>query len=335
MRAVEIQEFGIDRLAVVDRPEPRPGPGQVLVRMRAFSLNYRDLMVAAGSYNPRMKLPAVPLSDGAGEVVEVGPGVTRVKSGDAVMPIFMQKWISGEPDEVALRSALGGGGEGVAAEYCVFDEAGLVLKPGHLSWEQAACLPCAGVTAWHALVTEGHLRPEETVLLQGTGGVSLFALQFAKLMKARVMILSSSNAKLERARSLGAEAAVNYREQPAWDKAAREWTGGRGLDQIVEVGGSGTLEKSMRAVRPGGTIHVIGVLGGREPVSFVPVFMRNLRLQGIYVGSREMFEQMNRALAEHEIRPVVDRVFAFGEIVEAMRYMESGAHFGKVCLSLG
>jgi NADPH:quinone reductase-like Zn-dependent oxidoreductase len=334
MKAARLREFGLDHLAIVEEPEPRPGPRQALVRMRSLSLNYRDLMVVRGDYNPKLQLPMTPLSDGAGEVVEVGPDVTRVKTGDRVMPIFMQKWIAGEPDEAALRSAIGAGLGAVAAEYAVFDEKGLVHIPEHLSWDEAAALPCAGVTAWHALVTKGHVRPDEIVLLQGTGGVSVFALQFAKLMKARVFMTSSSEEKLARVRDMGADGVWNYKENPDWDKGARDFTGGRGVDQVIEVGGSGTLGKSMRAVRPGGTIHVIGVLAGRADINFVPVFMRGLRLQGIFVGSREIFEDMNRALSGHNVRPVVDRVFPFEEIAEALRFMDSGGHFGKICVAV-
>jgi NADPH:quinone reductase-like Zn-dependent oxidoreductase len=332
MKTAEIPQFGLEALAFVDRPEPKPSEHEVLVRMRAASLNFRDLMVVRGDYNPKMKLPAVPLSDGAGEVVEIGPGVTRVKTGDRVMGCFMPGWISGELTEAGMRSALGAGGPGVASDYVVFHEESVVQIPGHLSWEEAATLPCAGVTAWNAIVTEGDVRPDETVLVQGSGGVSVFALQFAKLMHARVMATSSRNDKLDRLRELGADHCVNYAENPDWEKAAREWTGGRGVDHIVEVGGSGTLGRSMRAAKPGGRIYVIGVLAGKNDISFVPVFMRALRLQGIFVGSREMFEEMNRAIAAHNLHPVVDRVFAFPEVADALRYMESGAHFGKICV---
>jgi NADPH:quinone reductase-like Zn-dependent oxidoreductase len=332
MKVWEVQEFGIDRLALVDRPEPSGGDGEIVVRMHAWSLNFRDMMVARGEYNPKMKRPMVPLSDGAGEVAAVGPGVTRFKPGERVMGTFMQRWIDGDPDETALRSALGGSIDGVAAEYVVFSEEGLVPIPEHLSYEEAATLPCAGVTAWHALVSEGHLRPDEWVLTQGTGGVSLFAIQFAKLMHARVIATSSQDEKLERVRAMGADERVNYAQNPDWDKAAREITKGRGVDHVVEVGGQGTLPKSMRAVRPGGTIHVIGVLSGRGEVGFIPLFMRNLRLQGIFVGSRTMFEDMCRAIAAHQVRPTIDRVFGFQELREALHYMERGNHFGKICL---
>lgn len=333
MLAAEIPQFGIEHLQFVERDEPRPGDGEVLIRVRAASLNYRDMMIAKGQYNPRMRLPAVPLSDAAGEVVEVGSGVERFRTGDRVAPAFMPAWVDGELDETKSRSALGAGGAGVGAEYVVFHEQSVVHIPDHLSYEEAACLPCAGVTAWNALVSSGHLRPDETVLLQGTGGVSVFALQFAKLMGASVIATSSSDAKLERVVGLGADATVNYRDTPEWDKRAKEITKGRGVDHVVEVGGAGTLPKSFKAVRMGGTISMIGVLSGATEVSIVPVFMRHIRLQGIFVGSREIFEDMNRAITAHQVRPVVDRVFPLRELASAMGYMESGAHFGKVCLA--
>ncbi len=326
MRALEIREFGLDKLAVVERETPSPGKGEVLVRVHAWSLNYRDVMVVRGLYNPKMKLPATPFSDGAGEVLKVGEGVTRLSPGDRVMSVFMPKWISGQPTEEAHRSALGAGGVGVAAEELVIEEDAIVKVPDYLSFDEAATLPCAGVTAWHALISEGHLRPEETVLIQGSGGVSVFALQFAKLMKSRVIAMSSKPEKMERLKAMGAEEVLNYVEEPDWQKLVR------GVDHIVEVGGKDTLPKSLRAVRPGGIVHLIGVLSGRGEIDFTPIFMRNIRLQGIFVGSREMAEDMLRAMEAHQVRPVIDRVFDFGEASEALRYMESGAHFGKIVL---
>lgn len=334
MIAVELPEFGVEKLRLVERDPPRPAEGEVLIRVRAASLNYRDIMIAAGHYNPRMRLPATPLSDAAGEVVEAGSGATRFRAGDRVCPAFMPLWVDGELDESKAKSALGSGGAGVAAEYVVFDENALVRIPDHLSFEEAAALPCAGVTAWNALVSTGHLRPDETVLLEGTGGVSLFALQFARLMKARVIATSSNAGKLERALAMGADEGINYRETPDWDKRVRELTKGRGVDHVVEVGGAGTLPKALKAVRLGGTISLIGVLSGGTDMNFVPVFMRHIRVQGIFVGSREMFEDMARAMAAHDLRPVVDRVFPLRDIAAALRYMESGAQFGKVCLTL-
>ena len=330
-----MREFGIDALTLADAPEPKAGPGQVMIRVRGWSLNYRDIMIVRGDYNPKMQLPAVPLSDCAGEVVECGAGVTRARPGGRVMGCFMPKWISGEPDEVAMRSALGAGGPGgVAAEYVVLDEQSIVPVPDYLSYEEAATLPCAGVTAWHALITEGHLRPDEWVLVQGTGGVSVFALQIAKLMKARTVVISGSDEKISRVRGMGADAAINYVQTEAWDKAAREVTGGRGVDHVVEIGGSGTMSKSMRAVRAGGRIYVIGVVAGRGEINFVPVFMRNLRLQGIFVGSREMFEDLCRAFTAHDVHPVVHRTFPFVDLPAALHSMQQGGHLGKICLSI-
>lgn len=335
MKAFEVQNtFGLDSLGIADRPEPRPGLGQVLLKMRAWSLNFRDLMVVKGLYNPRLRLPFVPLSDGVGEVIELGEGVSRVKKGDRVAGTFMQKWVAGELTEDKARSALGGGGPGLLAEYVVLHEDGVVPVPAHLTDEEAATLPCAAVTAWHALMTEGNIQPGNTVLVLGTGGVSIFALQFARLAGARVLVTSSSAAKLARARELGAADGINYKDNPEWDDRVRELTGGVGVDHVVEVGGAGTLPRSMKAVRLGGRISVIGVLSGGGQVNPLPLLMKNLRAQGIFVGSREMFEAMNRAIALHQLRPVVDRVFAFAEARAALRYLESAAHFGKIAIRL-
>ncbi|HLN29147.1 MAG TPA: NAD(P)-dependent alcohol dehydrogenase [Gemmataceae bacterium] len=336
MKAFELKEtFGIDSLTITERAKPQPGPGQILLQMEAWSLNYRDLMLVKGTYNPKLRLPCVPLSDGAGTVAEVGAGVTRVKPGDRVTGIFMQQWIAGEPTEAKGRSALGGGGPGMLAEYVVLNEEGVVQAPEHLTEEEAATLPCAAVTAWHALITEGNLKAGDSVLVQGTGGVSLFALQFARLSGARVIVTSSSDAKLERAMKLGASAGINYKTTPEWDKAVRQLTHDQGVDHVVEVGGAGTLPRSFRATRMGGRISLIGVLTGNSAeVNPTPILMKNIRVQGIYVGSREMFEAMNRAIGLHKLQPVVDRVFPFAEAPAAFRYMESGAHFGKVCLRI-
>jgi NADPH:quinone reductase-like Zn-dependent oxidoreductase len=332
MKVIELQNaFGIDSLAPADRPEPRPGPGEVLLKMRAWSLNYRDLMVVKGQYNPRLKLPLVPLSDGVGEVAAVGDGVSRVKAGDRVAGTFMQKWVAGELTEEAAKSALGGGGPGMLAEYVVLHEDGVVPVPAHLTDEEAATLPCAALTAWHALVPAGGVKAGDVVLTQGTGGVSIFALQFAKLLGARVVATSSSDAKLERVLKMGASDGINYKTTPEWGNRARELTGA-GVDHVVEVGGAGTLGESLRAVRPGGRIYLIGVLSGGGQANVVPILMKNVRVQGIFVGSREMFEAMNRAIALHKLRPVVDRVFPFAEARDAFRHMESAAHFGKIAI---
>jgi NADPH:quinone reductase-like Zn-dependent oxidoreductase len=333
MKVYEIREAkGIDSVHLAERPDPEPGYGQVVIRVKAAALNFRDLSVAKGAYGRGVPSPVIPLSDGAGEVVAVGPGVTRVATGDRVAGIFMQTWLAGGMNEEHPKTAMGGAVDGMLAEYVVLHQDGVVKIPTHLSYEEAATLPCAAVTAWHALVSAGKLAAGETVLIQGTGGVSLFALQFAKLLGARVIATSSSDAKLARVREMGASDGINYKSTADWEKPVRALTGG-GVDHVVEVGGAGTLEKSMKAVRSGGTISLIGVLaGGTGEVNPRLILMKNIRVQGIYVGSREMFEAMNRAIALHRMRPVVDRVFPFADAVAAYHYLESGVHFGKVVI---
>jgi NADPH:quinone reductase-like Zn-dependent oxidoreductase len=336
MRVFEIQDsFGLDSLMLADRAEPAPGPGQVKLEMRAASLNYRDLLMTLGHYNPKQPLPLIPCSDGVGEVVEAGEGVTRVAVGDRVATSFFQTWIDGPPAMAKLRGTLGGPLDGTLAETMVLGEEGVVRVPEHLSDCEAATLPCAGLTAWSALVEQGSVGPGDTVLVQGTGGVSIFALQIARLLGARVIVTSSSDAKLERARELGAWQTINYSDDPVWGKTAREMTGGVGVDHVVEVGGAGTLEQSVAAVRVGGQVSVIGVLSGvSSELNIIPVLMQNLRLQGILVGSRESFVRMNRAVETHRLRPVIDRVFGFSEVPAALRHMASGRHFGKICVSI-
>jgi NADPH:quinone reductase-like Zn-dependent oxidoreductase len=334
LKAIAIQgSFGLDSLAPIELPDPTPGPGQIVIRMRAASLNYRDLMTVRGTYNPRQPLPLVPLSDGAGEVVEVGAGVTRVKKGDRVCPIFTQGWIEGEFSAQKLQTTLGGPLPGVLSELFLASEQSVVKIPAHLTDQEAATLPCAAVTAWNALFDLGRLQPGETVLVQGTGGVSIFALQFARAAGARVIVTSSSDEKLERARGLGAWETINYRTQRDWDKRALELTGGVGVDHVIEVGGADTFARSLRAVRMAGTVSVIGVLSGvSQDINLIPILMKGLRLQGLMVGSRAMFEAMNRAIEAHALRPVVDRVFPFAEAKQALAHMESGAHFGKIVI---
>jgi NADPH:quinone reductase-like Zn-dependent oxidoreductase len=336
MKAFRLHEFGGPAgLRLEEVADPTPGPGEVLVRLRAVSLNYRDLLVSKGLYNPRLKLPFTPISDGAGEVHATGAGVTRFKPGDRVAACFMPDWVDGPPDDEKARSALGGGGLGLLAEQAVLPERALVAVPRHLSLEEAAALPCAGVTAWNALFEHGAVKPGETVLIQGTGGVSLFALQFARLAGARVIATSSSDQKLARARDLGAADGINYKSTTDWDKRARELTGGKGVDRIVEVGGAGTLPKSLRAVRTGGYIALIGVLSGPAgEVNPTSILMRSIHVQGIFVGSRAMFEAMNRALEASQLRPVVDRIFDYDQAAQAFAHLESGAHFGKVAIRI-
>jgi NADPH:quinone reductase-like Zn-dependent oxidoreductase len=332
MRAYEIQKFGLDGLVQVDRAQPEAGAGQVLLKMKAVSLNYRDVLTVAGKYNPRMSLPQIPLSDGVGEVVAVGEGVTRVKVGDRVANTFFEKWVAGELTEQGSKSALGGGRDGVLAEYVALDEDGVIAVPEHLTDEEAATLPCAALTSWAALISRGNLKAGDSILAMGTGGVSIFALQIAKLSGARVVITSSSDEKLARARELGADDLINYKTTPDWEKEVLRVTGGRGVDHVVEVGGAGTFAKSIRAVRRGGTISLIGVLAGGGETNLMPILMNGLRVQGIFVGSREMFEAMNAAISLHKLKPVVDKVFSFDETPEAYAMMEAGAHFGKICI---
>jgi NADPH:quinone reductase-like Zn-dependent oxidoreductase len=328
-----IKTFGLENLECIELPDPRPGPGQAVVRVRACSLNYRDLVVSKGGYGRAVKPPLIPLSDGAGEVIAVGEGVTRVKVGDRVAGAFMQGWLDGPPDDAKAATALGGSIDGMLAGQVCLNADGLVRFPGHLSFEEAAALPCAAVTAWHSLFDSGDLMPGETVLVQGSGGVSIFALQFAKQAGARVIATTSGrDGKAERLRALGADAVVNYRDTPEWDRPVREFTGGVGVDHVIEVGGAGTLPLSMKSVRRGGHIALIGVLAGGGEIDPRFIFLKQLRIQGIYVGSRTMFEAMNRAIEVSGMRPVVDRVFGFEEVKEAMNYLESGAHFGKVCI---
>jgi NADPH:quinone reductase-like Zn-dependent oxidoreductase len=333
MKSFEVQEFGIDNLALVDHETPRPGVGEVLVRLTAASLNYRDYMVVQGAYNPKLKRPMVPLSDGTGVVEELGSGVTRFKKGDRVAACFMQKWIDGPVNREKAVSALGGALDGVLREFAVFSEQGLVSVPAPLADEEAAALPCAAVTAWHALFEDTSRAPGDTVLIQGTGGVSIFALQFAKAAGLRTILISSSDEKLARAKKLGADETINYKAVSKWEEKVRELTNGEGVDHVVEVGGSGTMPRSLRAVRMAGVISVIGALSGGDPsVSPVPILMNSIRVQGVYVGSRAMFERMNRAIALHSIKPVIDKVFKWTEIREALHYMEKQQHFGKICL---
>lgn len=334
MKAYEVKEFGIDKLSLVDQPEPEAGDYEVVVKFHAASLNYRDLMVVTGTYNPKMKVPAVPLSDGAGEVVAVGSQVTRWKVGDRVMPIFAQKWFDGDSSEEKRRTSLGAGAQwqGVLREFGAFNEEGLVSIPEHLSYEEAATLPCAALTAWNTLVRSGNLKAGESVLTLGTGGVSLFAVQFAKLFGARVVSTSGSDEKLQKLVDLGVTESINYRQREDWDTAVSEIVGKPGVDHVVEVGGAGTLAKSINAVRIGGHVALIGALTGAAGFNPTTVFMKAIKLQGIFTGSRALFEQMNNAITVNKLRPVIDRVFPFAEAREAFKHMGSGSHFGKIVI---
>jgi NADPH:quinone reductase-like Zn-dependent oxidoreductase len=334
MKGYQITQFGIANLTISELDMPHLGAKDVLVRTRAASLNYRDLMMVEGTYNPKLRLPLVPFSDGAGEVVELGTEVTRWKIGDRVCPTFFQGWIDGELDRAKSKTTLGGDLDGCLREFGAFHEDGLVRIPDTLSFEEASCLPCAGVTAWNALMVSGNLKHGDTVLLQGTGGVSMLALQFAKLAGARTIVTSSSNEKLERAKALGADEIINYREHEDWDSVVLDVTNRRGVDHVIEIGGAGTLSRSMRAARIGGHIAVIGVVAGEGDISNVPIFMKALRVIGVFVGSRAMFENMNTAIERGGVKPVIDRTFRFDEVREALSFMKSGGHFGKIVVTI-
>ncbi|MDY6941826.1 MAG: NAD(P)-dependent alcohol dehydrogenase [Pseudomonadota bacterium] len=334
MRVVEIgNAFGLENLNLGEREPADPGPGEVTVRIHAASLNYRDLMMVRGLYNPRQKLPLIPCSDGAGEVVAVGDGVSRFRKGDRVAGIFAQKWLAGPGDSKVARFTLGGPLDGTLAEQMNFHEDGLVSIPDHLTFDQAATLPCAAVTAWHALVAHGQIKAGDSVLVLGTGGVSLFALQLAQASGARVVVTSSQDDKLERARRLGAWQTINYRTTPDWPKQVYELTNGEGVDHVVEVGGAGTLSKSVDAAGIGGRVSVIGVLSGTAAeIDVRRLLMRGIQLRGVFVGSRSMFEDMNRAISQHRIEPVVDNVFPLEDTREAFEHMAQGRHFGKIVI---
>jgi NADPH:quinone reductase-like Zn-dependent oxidoreductase len=337
MKAAVLDRPGLANLRVREVPDPEPGPGDVLVRMRAATLNYRDTLVVEGGYGSHQRTEdLIPLSDGAGEVVAVGSEVTRFAPGDRVVANFFQEWLAGEPDPEKLASGLGGRIDGVAAELRVFPEYGLAPTPSHLTDAEAAALPCAGLTAWSAVVALGAIRPGDIVLTQGSGGVSVFALQFAKLAGATVIATSSSPAKIERLGSLGADHLVNYAETPDWARVAREVSGGRGIDHVVEVGGAGTLEQSVKAVRPGGTISLIGVLSGANHEFRLPlVVTRQLRLQGITCGNYEQFLAMLRAIAANGLRPALDdNRFTLETLPAAIANMRDGRHFGKIVVEI-
>jgi NADPH:quinone reductase-like Zn-dependent oxidoreductase len=336
MRAWEVgSEAGPSNLRLVDRPDPVPGPGEVLLRPRAIALNYRDWLVVSGRYQRQLAAGSIPCSDAAGEIVAVGPGVRDIRPGDRVTSTCDPAWRNGPCSRAAIRSTLGTGlHDGVLAESVVLPATGVVPVPTGYSDEQAATLPCAGLTAWHALFEEVTIRPGGTVLTLGTGGVSLFAVQFAAAAGFRVFATSGHEAKRPRLKALGAADTLNYREVPQWGERARDWSGGEGVDLVVEVGGSGTLEQSLKAVRPGGTVCLIGNVADAAPVNLMPVLMRNIRVQGIVVGSRAMFERMNRAIERWRIAPVIDRTFPFAQAPAAFDYLAQGRHVGKIVVSV-
>ncbi|THD79935.1 MAG: NAD(P)-dependent alcohol dehydrogenase [Phenylobacterium sp.] len=336
MRALNVAKpWGLDKLQMVEAPDPKPGPGEVLVRMRAVSLNYRDLLMVGGIYGRggTTDEPITPFSDGCGMVEAVGPGVTRFAVGDRVATLFFQGWISGPPTLAKISTSLGFPIPGAGRELGVFSQEGLSKVPDFLTDEQVATLPCAALTAWRALFEDARPKPGDTVVLQGTGGVSVFGLQFARAAGCRTIITSSTDAKLERAKALGADHVVNYRETPEWSKPVRQATGGVGADVILEVGGAGTINESMRAVKIGGHIAIIGVVAGAgSPFNPAALIGNSAKLQGVSVGSREMFEAMCQAIEQHKIRPVVDKIFPWTEARAAFEAMQGGEHFGKIVL---
>jgi NADPH:quinone reductase-like Zn-dependent oxidoreductase len=331
MKAYELHpEEGFAALRIVDRAAPHVlGSHDVRVRVRAVSLNFRDLNVARASVKRATRI--VPTSDGAGEVVAVGGAVTRVQVGDRVAAAFFPTWIDGAFAEVYHANALGGSLDGMLAEEVVLAESAWVKIPSHFSFEEGATLPCAGVTAWHALYEAAALRPGESILVQGSGGVSIFALQLARATGATVIATSSSAEKRARLEAMGAAATIDYRENPAWGDAVRAAMVGRGVDIAVEVGGAGTFDQSVKALRYGGTMSLLGVLTGTQgPISTYAIFHKNVRVHGVYVGSVAMFESLVRALEASRIVPVIDRVFSFDEARAAYEHLASGRHFGKV-----
>ncbi len=335
MRAWQLDSFGFEHLKLVELPERALGAREVRVKLRAVALNYRDQLMIAGRYNPQQALPLIPCSDGMGEVEAVGAEVTRWRVGDRVLGAFSQRWLAGAPTRDKLRATLGGPLPGVLAEKITLDEQGLWACPQHLTPEAAATLPCAALTAWHALVDHGRLTAGQRVLVQGTGGVSIFALQIARLFGAEVIATSSHPEKLERLRALGAAHVIDYKADPDWGKTVRRLTG-EGVEHVVEVGGAGTLTQSLRAVSVGGVVHVIGVLAGAShEVDVRPILMQEVRLSGVMVGPRESAEAMGRAFELARLEPVVDRVFGFEEAPAAFAHQASGAHFGKVVISIG
>lgn len=328
MKQWQINEWG--KLSEAEFASQSLASGQVRLRVRAISLNYRDHLMLQGQYNPKQPLPLVPCSDGAGEITEIGPAVTRWKVGDRVCPIFSQSWIGGPPNKERISQTLGGPLDGTLRPEMVLDQQGLVAIPDHLDWEEAACLPCAALTAWNAIRDQ---VAGSRIVVQGTGGVSLFALQLARAAGMEVLLTSSSDEKLERARALGADHSLNYREMPEWSRGVRAWARD-GVDCVVEVGGAGTLEQSLRCLKPGGKIAMIGILAGpSKPLNVLPILMQQLRVQGILVGNRDDFEAMNRVISRTQLHPVLDQRLPYAQAPQAWERLASGQHFGKVAIS--
>ncbi len=336
MKSIGINSFGLENIHLKDLPKPTsPEKGEILVKFHAASLNYRDYLVVTGKYNPKFPLPLIPCSDGAGEILEIGKDVKDFSVGDKICATFAPGWIAGKPSKKELRTSLGGPLDGTLREYAILPESGIVKMPSHLSFEEAATLPCAALTAWSALFEETNVLPGEYVVIQGTGGVSIFALQFAKLAGAKVILTSSSDEKLEFGKKLGADFFINYKKEPKWGEKVREITNGAGADHVIEVGGAGTLEESIKAVKLFGNIHLIGILSGQTPsLNLLPIVMGQIRIQGIVIGPRKSFERMNRAIEENQLRPDIDKIFTLGDTRQAIEYLRDGKHFGKVVIRI-
>jgi len=335
MKAYELQGKGLEYIKQVERKKPELKSHEVLVKIKAVSLNYRDYNIAIGRYRSNIQYPLVPLSDGAGEVFAVGDAITAFSVGDRVAGTFFPYWDAGCVTPEQNMKALGGDMDGVLAEYVAFAETGLVHLPDSISYEEAATLPCAALTAWNALFGKGNIQPGQTVLVLGTGGVSTFALQFAKAAGANVIATSSSDDKLKKIKKLGANEIINYKKTPDWEKEVYQLTNKKGVDHIIEVGGAETFSKSLRAVRVGGTISMIGVLTGiSAPVETVLILSKSIDVQGIYVGNRSQFIDMIRAIEKNRIHPVIDHVFDFGEVKKAYEALEAAGHIGKIVIKV-
>jgi NADPH:quinone reductase-like Zn-dependent oxidoreductase len=334
MRAYQVTTAdGIDAIEQIETEIPTPKDDEILVKMKACSLNYRDILITMGGYVRNDIRPIVPLSDGAGEVVKVGANVSTFQPGDRVIGNFFQSWETGKIDDDGLNSAMGGSIDGVLSDYFILKANCSVKIPDYLSFAEAATLPCAATTAWHSLVSVGEIKANDTILLLGTGGVSIFGLQIAKAMGATTIITSSSDEKLARAKQLGADHVINYNTHPDWEEKVLEITGGKGVDNVLEVGGAGTFEKSSACVKPNGTVSVIGILTGLDSPSMSLMTIFNLlRVQGIYVGSTEMLKQLTTAMEVNQIHPQIDKTFSFSEAKEAYQWMAQAKHFGKVVI---
>lgn len=336
MKAFQIvDKWGYENLGLVEIPKPQARAGHVIIKVKSVSLNYRDHLVIQGHYNPKYPLSLVPCSDMSGEIESIGDGVTQWKAGDRVTNICALNWMDGQMSRDVLKNTMGGPLPGTLQQYIQLPEHALMPVPEHLDFDQACTLPCAALTAYSALLTHGNLVAGQKVLVLGTGGVSIFALQLAKLHGAYVIVTSSSDEKLSKVKKMGADETINYRTYPDWEKQVYEITNGVGVDHIIEVGGAGTLEKSLKSVRPGGHVHLIGVLAGvAKDMNLLPVLMHNIQLQGIFVGHKAAFSAMNRAIELHKIYPVIDRVFEFGKARDALDHLSSGRHFGKVVIQV-